>query len=226
MLFGPIGGILGFAIGSIFDSVQVESHPTRSVETNRNSFLISLLVLVSAVLKADGRVMRSELDFVKNYFLKNFGEAAAREAVMLLRDMLKQDVPLRDVCAQIRQNVDYSSRLQMMHLLFGVANSDTAIKAEELRVITEISKLLGISDADFNSIKAMFIPDNDKYYRILEVDPAASNEDIKKAYRRMAVRFHPDKVSHLGEDVRLQAEQKFKTVAEAYEHIKKERGIV
>jgi DnaJ like chaperone protein len=177
-------------------------------------------------MKADGKVLKSELDFVKKYFLDNFGLDASREAMILLRDILKQQVPLRDVCVQIRENVDYSSRLQLLHLLFGVAYADGVVSPEEERVIFEIAGHLNISSQDYESIKAMFIVNINNFYTILEVEPTATNEEIKKAYRSLAVKHHPDKVSYLGEDVRKNAEQKFKKINEAYEKIKKERGFV
>lgn len=225
VLFGPIGGILGFALGSLFSNAEVEAPPVYTGQTSRNSFLISLLVLVSAVLKADGKVMKSELDYVKLYFRQNFGDSASHEAILLLRDLLKQNISLKEVCSQICQNSDYSERLQLIHLLFGIAQADASVSANELRVIGQISTNFGLTQADFDSIKSMFIHDTNKYYQILEIPTTATDEEVKKAYRRMAVRYHPDKVSHLGEDIRLQAEQKFKMVAEAYENIKKERGI-
>jgi DnaJ like chaperone protein len=221
-MFGPIGAIIGFAIGSIFDSVETKVY---TGESSRNGFLVSLLVLSSAIMKADGKVLKSELDYVKAYFLKNFGVAAAQEAMILLRDILKQTVPLQDVCYQVKDNVDYHSRLQLLHYLFGIAQADGVISAEELKILNEIAGYMSLTTADFDSIKAMFIPDNDKYYTILEVSPSASNEEIKKAYRQMAIKHHPDKVSHLGDDVRVAAEHKFKMVNEAYEKIKKERGF-
>ena len=223
--FGPIGGLLGFALGSIFDSAEIHTK-TYTGESSRNGFIVSLLVLVSAVMKADGKVLKSELDFVKKYFLDNFGLDASREAMILLRDILKQQVPLRDVCVQIRENVDYSSRLQLLHLLFGVAYADGVVSPEEEHVIREISNYLSISTQDYESIKAMFVVNINGFYTILEVEPTATNEEIKKAYRNLAVKHHPDKVNYLGEDVRRNAEQKFKKINEAYEKIKKERGFV
>ena len=222
--FGPIGGILGFAIGSIFDSAEI-STKVYTGESSRNGFIVSLLVLVSSVMKADGKVLKSELDFVKKYFYDNFGADAAREAMILLRDILKQQVPLKDVCTQIRDNVDYSSRLQLIHLLFGVAYADGIVSKAEQDVISDISGFLGISSQDFESIKAMFVVNINSYYTILEVEPTATNEEIKKAYRSMAIKHHPDKVGYLGEDLRKNAEQKFQKINEAYEKIKKERAF-
>jgi DnaJ like chaperone protein len=223
-IFGPIGGILGFAIGSIFDSAQI-STKVYTGESSRNGFIVSLLVLLSAVMKADGKVLKSELDFVKKYFLDNFGPDAAREAMILLRDILKQQVPLRDVCTQIRDNVDYSSRLQLLHLLYGVAYADGVVSKEEQAVIRDIAGFMGISNSDFESINAMFVVNINSYYTILEVEPTATNEEIKKAYRSMAIKHHPDKVGYLGEDLRKNAEQKFQKITEAYDKIKKERGF-
>ncbi|HPX05881.1 MAG TPA: TerB family tellurite resistance protein [Tenuifilaceae bacterium] len=226
-LFGPLGAVLGFAIGSLFDSAEVSSsRTTYTGQTSRNGFIVSLLVLVSAVMKADGKVVKSELDYVKRYFLQSFGEAAAAEAILLLRDILKQHVPLKDVSYQIRDNMDYSSRLQLLHLLYGVAMADGIVSPEEVNIIREIAGYLGISQPDLDSISAMFIPNNDANYKILEVEPTATDDEIKKAYRRMAIKYHPDKVTHLGDDIRKTAEEKFQRVNQAYEKIKKERGFV
>jgi len=223
-IFGPIGGILGFAIGSIFDSTEIHSK-VYTGESSRNGFIVSLLVLLSAVMKADGKVLKSELDFVKKYFLDNFGLDASREAMVLLRDILKQQVPLRDVCSQIRDNVDYPSRLQLIHLLFGVAYADGVVSNEEQAVISDIAGFMGISTQDYESIKAMFVVNINSYYTILELEPTATNEEIKKSYRSLAVKHHPDKVGYLGDDVRRNAEQKFQKITEAYDKIKKERGF-
>ncbi len=71
----------------------------------------------------------------------------------------------------------------------------------------------------------MFVPETDSSYKILEIERTASNDEVKKAYRKMAMKYHPDKVSHLGEDYRKSADEKFKKVNEAYEKIKKERNM-
>jgi DnaJ like chaperone protein len=170
-------------------------------------------------------VVKSELDYVKNFFVRQFGRESASEATRMLRDLLKQEIPLREVCEQINNNMDYSSRLQLIHLLFNVSVADGAVHATELTVITSISGYLGINNSDFMSIKNMFVPETDSSYKILEIEKTATNEEVKKAYRRMAMKYHPDKVSHLGEDFKKTADEKFKKVNEAYELIKKERNM-
>jgi DnaJ like chaperone protein len=143
----------------------------------------------------------------------------------MLKDLLKKDIPLMDVCQQIGRNMDYSSRLQLLQLLFNVSIADGSVHPNELDIINRISGYLGISPTDFMSIKNMFVPETDSSYKILEIEPTASDDEVKKAYRRMAMKYHPDKVSHLGEDYRKTADEKFKKVNEAYEKIKKERNI-
>ena len=222
---GPLGAILGFAVGSFIDAAKVDVI-TGERKTTTGDFIASLLVLVAAIMKADGKVVRSELDYIKNYFSQAFDAASASEALQMLRDILKQNINVRDVSYQIRQSMDYSSRLQLLHFLYGIASVDGRIDPVELKLIEQISYDLGISSADSGSIKNMFVKSTDSAYIILGVDRTATDEEIKKAYRNLAVRYHPDKVNYLGEDIRNKAKEKFQQINEAYEAIKKERGIV
>ncbi|TAL69626.1 MAG: molecular chaperone DjlA [Bacteroidetes bacterium] len=224
---GPIGGLLGFLVGSMIDNTTVQSatYTSGNVRTTQGDFGMSLLVLVAAVMKADGKVVKSELDYVKQFFVRQFGHESAKQALLMLKDIIKQEIPVRDVCLQIKGNMDYSSRLQLLHLLFNVSLADSIIHPTEIEIIEKISGYLGVGSNDFMSIKNMFIPETDSSYKILEIEPSCTNDDVKKAYRRMAMKYHPDKVSHLGEDFRKTADEKFKKVNEAYDKIKRERNM-
>ncbi len=226
-LGGPIGGILGFAIGSISeDAIKVKAGGGTSARSFLpNDFSAALLVLCAAVIKADQKVMRSELEFVRTFFTRQFGEHHTRERMLLFREILKQEIMIGEVCDQIRHNVDMPSRIQLLHLLFGLATSDGQASAAEIHVISRISHLIGINTRDFESIKAMFVKEVDSAYKILEVERTATDEEIKKAYRRMAIKYHPDKVHHLGPEYHKDAQEKFQKINEAYERVKKERGI-
>ena len=220
---GPIGGLLGFALGSMMDGVSVS---TTSIQpTQRGDFVASLLVLTAAVMKANKKIMKSELDYVRQFFLKQFGETQTDQQMLMLREILKQEIPLRDVCMQIKQNMDYAARLQLIHFLFGVASADNQVNADEVAVIEEIARYLNIQINDVTSIKAMFYKDIESAYKILEISPTATDEEIKKAYRKMALKYHPDKVHQLGDDIQNAAKEKFQKLNAAYEQIKKERGI-
>jgi DnaJ like chaperone protein len=228
-LGGPIGALAGFVLGTLFDISEktdgnAKAYPA-GMRTTPNDYLFSLLVLVSAVLKADGKIMKSELNYVKEFFKVNFGVEGAQNALKVLQDLTKQNIPVTDVCQQIKNYMDYPGRLQLIHFLFGIAASDGEIHPDELKLIRQISENLGITTADYTSIEAMMIPKTDWAYDVLEISSAASNEEVKKAYRKMAVKYHPDKVSYLGEEVQQAANEKFKKVNEAYNLISTERGI-
>jgi DnaJ like chaperone protein len=224
---GPLGALIGFAVGSVVDGagqvMQQGSQPAR--QTTMGGYIMSLLVLIAAVMKADGKVMRSELDYVKDFLKRNFGEQAAVEASVMLRDLLIQNIPVADVCHQIADNMNYSARLQMLHFLFGIAAADNEIHEAERKLIEFIGRNIGIADNDLESIKAMFIQDTGFAYKILEIDQSVSDDDVKKAYRRMAMKYHPDKLAHMGEDIQKASQDKFRMVNEAYQSIKKERGL-
>ncbi|PIQ15112.1 MAG: molecular chaperone DnaJ [Flavobacteriales bacterium CG18_big_fil_WC_8_21_14_2_50_32_9] len=229
-LGGPIGAFLGFAVGSAIDSslgngVSIKSYSHKAYSSQPNDFALSLMVLVAAVMNADGKVLKSELDYVKNFFHKQFGSEKTQQHLITLREILKKDVPIEEVCVQIRTYTVLSARIQMLHLLFGVAASDGEINHQELTIISKISAYLGIPTHDFNSIKAMFFKQTDSDFKILEIPENASDDDVKKAYRKMAVKYHPDKVNHMGEEFHHAAKEKFQQVQQAYENIKKARGI-
>jgi DnaJ like chaperone protein len=154
-----------------------------------------------------------------------YGKDRANKAFKLFKQTTTQTVPLRKVCMQIQQMMDHSSRLQLMHFLFGIAKADGMVTDDEERQIFTIAGYLAISSRDYNSIKAMFYNSSENNYKILEIDKSATNDAIKKAYRKMAKKYHPDKVEHLGDAHKKGAEEKFKQVLKAYEQLQKERGF-
>lgn len=230
---GPIGGIIGYALGSIFSSSrpsvmrsEVNEHFGNTEE--KRDFNVTLLVLSAAVMKADGGVKKSELDYVKRFFLQNFGQERAESYIKMLRDILNKDYNLYEVSNQVGKYMNYSSRLQLLHYLFGIAAADGNVSNQEMEVIHTISMNMGLYDSDYDSIKSMFVKEvnaSDNAYKILGIDPSATDEEVKKAYREMAKKNHPDLVSNLGEEVHQAAEKKFQEINQAYESIKKQRGM-
>lgn len=230
------GAIFGFFIGSFIDNTQykkIKEHQGRTRGGGfgqqsfytENDFHRALLMLSSAVMKADGKMLKSELNFVKTFLNQQFGSQRAQYYLKELREISKQDIQLNQVCSEIRSVMNPSVRLQLMHYLFGIAHADGHVSEKEFQVLNQIANYFHISNQDFESLKAMFYKDTQSAYKILEVEPTADNDEVKKAYRKMAVKYHPDKVSHLGEEFQKGANEKFQKVQEAYETIKKERGL-
>jgi len=225
LFFGPVGGLIGFALGSLLDLDPEKAKTYDKSRVRQGEFSASLLVLIAAIMKADGRVLKSELNFVKRFLVENFGEAKAKEMLLVLRDLVKKEIPINQITDDIKIHLNYSSRLQLLHFMFGLAAADGNIDSKEYDLIKNISFGIGISSTDFESIKSMFIKDENAAYKILGVSPDATDEEIKKAYRKMAMKYHPDKLSYLDEKMRKAAEEKFKKVNEAYNTIKKIRGM-
>lgn len=243
MMFGPIGGLVGFFLGTLVEKgsfIQIEQgtgNPPYGTGTGggytreqqrtgqRNSFLMSLLVLSTAVIKADGHFVKSELEYVKTFLRQNFGEEAAEQAKDIIKGLMEKDINIYEVGSQIRMYMNYSQRLQLFHYLVALAQSDHRVTQEEIDVLGTIASTIGLSSADTESIMSMFKNDLESAYRVLEIDSSATDDEVRKAYKRMALKYHPDKVSTLGEDVQKAAEEKFKNVQEAYEKIKKSRGM-
>ena len=235
---GPIGGILGFVLGSFvdgFSEADLKGYQQRIPEgtkkrpkssTKPGDFELSLLVLAAVVIKSDGNIDRRELDFVRQSFTSMYGTARANRAFRLFSGIIKKnDISTRQVCLQIRQRMDHASRLQLLHLLFGIAKADGLVSEIELQTIHKIAGYLYINQRDFDSIKAMFYNEVNSAYKILEIEKTATNDEVKKAYRKLVKKHHPDKLRHLGEEHVKGAEEKFRTIQKAYEQVQKERGI-
>lgn len=240
---GLLGYFLGKSIDRLFTTRVVINHHRQTSADFTHSFLI----LCAEVMKADNVTMRSELDYVKSYLLQQLGVQGAQAALLDLREILKEDHDLDAVCAEIRQSSTIHERLMTLQFLFGVAQADGSISTPELQTIERIAQLIGISRMDYESVKSMYMggyyqyqggynyggssqtqykPENlDNDYKILEITPDATDEEVKKAFRTLAKKHHPDKVAHLGDDVRKAAEEKFARLNQAYERIKKARGM-
>ena len=227
-LGGPIGGILGYTFGKMFSdsSLSVEGTPRAArSHTRPGDFSLALLVLSAAVMKADNRILKSELDFVKDFLRKNFGARQADQLTLMLRDVLKQPINTREVADQIRRHMDVAKRRLLIQYLYGIAKSDGQIHTNEITIIRQIAGWMAISAADLASIEELFNAGSPDPYKVLEINPSATDSEVKKAYRKLAVKFHPDKVLDLGEAHKKQARERFDAIQAAYEQIKSARGF-
>ena len=223
-LGGYIGGILGYQVGKFLSS-GVQIGERNQGGTRSGDFAMSLVVLSAAVMNADGKVLISELNFVKKFLKMNFGEVQADQLILLLKEALKQEVDVRGVADQIRMNMDHPKRMLLLQYLYGIANADGHVDKRELELIRLIARHLGISLKDVASIEEPYNSGTLNPYKVLEITENATDSEVKKAYRKLAIKFHPDKIGDLGEGPRKLAKERFLQVQGAYEQIKKSRGF-
>ncbi|WP_449022774.1 DnaJ domain-containing protein [Prevotella pallens] len=211
----------------------------RPFEEDRNSFLFSMLVLSSYIIKADGKIMHSEMNCVRNFLRNNFGEQAVQQGediLLKLFEMQKQQgattfkETIRKSCVEISFHMNIGQRLQLLDYLIIIAKVDGIVSPEEVYALKEVATYLGLSAQDVDSMLNMEASSNqqiglDEAYKILGISPNATNDEVKAAYRKMALKHHPDRVSTLGDDVREAAEKKFQEINNAKERIYKARGL-
>lgn len=260
---GPLGALAGYAIGWLFEkgaegfSDNADNtfdngtyrnsnayggntyggySAQQQYEGERNSFLFSLLVLASYIMKADGRVMHSEMELVRTFLRRNFGEIAVRQGEEILLRLFERQKQMgeaafkntiRESCAEIAQHMDYSQRLQLLNFLVLIAQADGAVPQSEIDALHFVAASLGISAEDLSSMLNLSSGGNslEAAYKVLGIDPSATDDEVKAAYRRMALKHHPDRVATLGDDVRKAAEKKFQEINAAKETIYKARGL-
>lgn len=252
---GPIGALLGFFIGKSFDSDsdtqaftqsgnQAFHHgPYRNTGTQADIH-VALLVLIAAVMKADGQVKKSELNYVKAFLRQNYGEERGKEMLKALQQIVQKDIPIDQVCYQIKVNTDYNTRYHMVDFLFGIGGADGDFQQSELNMLRLISQYLGISQGDYTSIherhtgfsgtgysggsgrsggsagRSAYTKDP---YKVLGINSSASDDDVRKAYRKMAMKYHPDRVAGMGEEMQRNAAEQMKEINQAYDEIKRRR---
>ncbi len=251
MAFGPLGALAGIILGSFFEEGANMTGQSCGGGTNyddehtrrdpyageRNSFLFSMLVMASYIIRADGKIMHSEMEYVRQFLRRNFGEIAVSQGEEILLKLFDQAKrmdqennmgfknTIRECGTQIAYNLSYEERLQLLAFLAEIAKSDGNVCAAEINALKEVAMAMGMSDREVESMLNLKGSSLDDAYKVLEIEPTATDEEVRAAYRRMAVKHHPDKVASLGEDIRKAANEKFQKINEAKERIYQSRGL-
>lgn len=226
------GAIVGFLLGSFIDNLSSGGRPggmfrdMTQQSVSPADFELHLLSLCSLVIKADGTVSQREMEYVQQYFVSTYGKEKANAIFRTFNEVnKKREISAEHICTYLNQRTRYEVRLQLLHFLFGIARADGSVSGAEIDKIKEIAGYLKVGLSDFESIQAMFVKSANNAYKILEIDKNVTDEEVKKAYRTMAKKYHPDRVNTENEAIKKGAEEKFKEVQKAYEEIQQERGL-
>lgn len=245
MTMGPLGALVGYFIGLQYDEreeeearANVEQGPNYYMdEKERNSFFFSMMVLTSYIIRSDGKVMHSEMEFVRRFLRNNFGPGAEEQGervLLMLFDKAKeldQRSPtafremVNDCGAQIADNMPEEQRLQLLAFLVQIAKSDGYVASEEVAALYEVALAMRLTLQNVDSMYNLGTHTLEGAYKVLEIEPTATDDEVKAAYKKMALKHHPDRVQALGDAVRKAAEEKFKQINEAKEKIYRARGI-
>ena len=221
---GVTCGLIGFFAGTVVDSFEILSRH-KDKDMTMGEFANSLLVLISAVMKADGPIVKSELLYVKQFLKQNFGEKNAVKALALLNNMRKLSILPDEAAAYVNRQLDQSSKLQLIHFLYNLANIDGNMSDAEQKMLRKISNTLKISVSEEKSVGWEDVQQKQiiMAYGTLGVNRTDSIIDVKRAYRTLANKYHPDKVAFLDENQKKNAKDQFQRLTGAYEIIKKDK---
>lgn len=244
---GIFGAIAGYALGSIAENafglggtrytVEDADAPdgvNREAYGQRNSFLLSLLMLAAHIIQADGKIMHSEMECVRRMLRQSFGEAAVSQGDEILKRLFERrkqigatqwNQEIMQACQEISRYMTEEQRLHLVAFMCDISKADGTVSPVEVDQIKLICGYLRLSASVVDQLLNLGGNTLEEAYKVLGVPSTATDDEVKRAYRKMALQYHPDKVATLGEDVKAAAEKKFKEIQAAKDKIYEARGL-
>ena len=210
---------------SAYEQSQTESH---------NRFVWLLVQILINIAKIDGNVSKEEISTIHRFFQQNLRYDQTK--MFWVKEIIKEAVDstesMESLLLEFRNTFAYEPRLILLELIYQILYAKGQVPEAELKIARDIANYLQIKDYDKRTIEAKYKYGNqqrtgtsqgtaDHYYAILGLEPGADQDAIKKAYRKLSMKYHPDKVRHLGEEFRTVAEEKMKEINGAYDFFKK-----
>lgn len=210
---------------STYEESQTESH---------NRFVWLLVQILINIAKIDGIVSKEEISTIHRFFQQNlrYDQTKMYWVKELIKEAVDSTQSMESLLLEFRNTFAYEPRLILLELIYQILYTKEHVPEAELKIARDIANYLQIKDYDKRTIEAKYKYGNqqragtsqgtaDHYYAILGLKPGADQDTIKKAYRKLSMKYHPDKVRHLGEEFRAVAEEKMKEINGAYDFFKK-----
>ncbi|MBF0303709.1 MAG: TerB family tellurite resistance protein [Desulfamplus sp.] len=240
MIGGPIGAVAGAAFGHTFvDKKNSSSFIDGNIyqrlsygEEAQLTFFVAAFSMLAKIAKADGRVSEKEIESIDSFMLNDLhlDSPSRQSAINIFRQALNSSESFEAFATQFYITFSSQPRIidLMMDILFRVSAADGGITAEEDFLLLSAARIFNYSPTDYARLKSMYVTESNRFYAVLQCDETASNEEIKRQYRKLVSEYHPDKIASKGlpEEFITFAGDKFREIQEAYDSIKKERKIV
>jgi DnaJ like chaperone protein len=225
LMGGPLGAAVGGVMQHILTKDTRDKVMTNPAPTNQETFFVTnLAAIMTKVAMADGHVSREEIQLIHNFFASKLGYRGEELQFIdgIIKETQRLNPDLLQICQAFRTTSNLETSMLLLDLTYQIASTDHEITKNELNTIDIIASQLGISEEDHRTIMNKYTHHSKKdYYSVFGLEPGASPETIKKAYRVMASQYHPDKVSHLGKELIEFANKKFTEINMAYDELKK-----
>lgn len=237
LLFSGLAGIIIFIalfFGFSFWIRKKVANYEASQSESHNRFVYLLVNILVNISKIDGQVTKEEIATIHRFFQYNLGYTQTKMYWVkeLIKEAISSTASLESLLQEFRDTFAYEPRLILLELVYQILYTKREVPENELQIARNIASFLGISTYDQRTFEAKYKyrdqrqqsageASADHYYAILGLEPGASMEEIKRVYRKMSMKYHPDKVRHLGEEFRTVAEQKMKEINAAYDYFKR-----
>lgn len=243
LIFSGIAGVLLFIAlfwGFSFWIQKKVANYEASQSESHNRFVWLLVNILVNISKIDGQVTKDEVATIQRFFQYNLGYNQTKMLWVkdLIKEALASTATLETLLEEFRSTFAYEPRLILLELVYQILYTKDTVPENELRIARNIATYLEISVYDQRTIEAKYkyrrqqqqtsdAASAEQHYAVLGLDTTAKMEEIKKAYRKLSMKYHPDKVRHLGDEFQTVADQKMKEINAAYEYFKKrERSSV
>ena len=237
LLYSGLAGILvlvaAFWAFSYYMRQRVSTYEASQTESH-NRFVFLLINILVKIAQVDGHFTRAELTAILNVFQYHlrYNQDQMFWVKQLVKEARENPADLRHLLEEFRTGFAYEPRLILLELIYQIIHTKQPPPADELRLAREVAQLLEISVYDQRTIEAKYMyrqrqeaastgQMEEQYYAVLGLEPGADFAEIKKAYRKLSMQYHPDKVGHLGEEFKKVAEEKMKEINVAYGYFEK-----